>query len=95
MSAKPLRVVEPGEKTPARKLSITQAASNGSEKELYVALRDRLAKAVEDPQCPPRDLAALSRRLTETAKDIAAIEAREAEDGGGAATTPDADWEAV
>jgi hypothetical protein len=60
---------------------VTQAASGGSEKELLIALRDRIAKSVEDPGTPARDLAALSRRLMEISKELKAIEAQEAEDG--------------
>ena len=95
---KPLRVVSPDEKiTPARarKLSITQAASSGSSRELLVALRDRVAKTVEDPNCPPRDLAALSRRLQELTKDIDAIDAQAAEDLDAVTVSPDEEWEAI
>lgn len=54
--------------------TVTLAASDGSHRELLVAMRDRIAKAVESPECPPRDLAALSRRLMEIAKDIESID---------------------
>jgi hypothetical protein len=53
---------------------VTQAASDGSHRELLVAMRDRIAKTVEATDCPPRDLASLSRRLMEIAKDIEAID---------------------
>lgn len=39
-------------------------------------MRARVASAVEDPNTPPRDLAALTRRLLEIANEIAAIEAQ-------------------
>lgn len=91
----PLRAVGPDE-TPAaepeKRLTVTEAAEAGSEKALYIAMRERIAKTVEDPKCPPRDLASLTRRLSELAKDIAAIEAVERKDGGGAAATPDEDF---
>lgn len=93
---KPLRVVGPDDKpVRRRKLTITQAANDGTLKDQLVALRERVAKAVEDPNCPPRDLAALSRRLIEIGKEIAAIDAAEAEEGGGAAATPDEEWTAI
>lgn len=96
MTKPPLRAVGPNEEPPKkRKFTITQAAAEGSLKDQLEALRERVAKAVEDPNCPPRDLAALSRRLIEIAKEIAAIEAAEAEEAGGAAATPDAEWEAI
>lgn len=97
--SEPLRVVKADEKpTPRRKrkLSITQAAARGTVREQLVALRDRVAKTVEDPNCPPRDLAALSRRLMEITKEIDAIDVRDAEESGGAgAETADGSWEAV
>lgn len=76
-------------------MSVTKAASSGDPRQLLVALRDRVAKTVEDPNCPPRDLASLSRRLQEIHRDIEAIEAREkqeaAEDADG---HPDEAWDA-
>ena len=83
MAAKRLRAVAPDET--ARQKSITEAASSGTHRELLVAMRDRIAKAVEDPNCPPRDLASLSRRLHELSKDIEqhdAVEAQEVARGG-------------
>lgn len=56
--------------------SVTQAASEGSRFDLLVAMRARVASAVEDPNTPPRDLAALTRRLMEISNEIAAIEAQ-------------------
>lgn len=95
---KSLRVVAPDEvlppPAPPRKLTVTQAAANGTVREQLCALRDRVATAVEDPCCPPRDLAALSRRLMEITKEIAAIDAQAKEEGDGAAT-PDEQWEAI
>lgn len=73
-----LRVAAPDEKAPGPK-SVTEAADKGTPRELLVALRARLAKAVEDSKTPPRDLAALSRRLLDVVREIEAIDA-EAED---------------
>lgn len=86
MAAKrpPLRAVAADEVATKPK-SITEAASVGTHRELLVAMRDRIAKAVEDPNCPPRDLASLSRRLHELSKDIEqhdAVEAQEVARGG-------------
>lgn len=82
-------------KKPAAPRSVTEAATSGDPKLLLLALRDRVARTVEDPNCPPRDLAALSRRLQEINRDIEAIEARErqeaAEDADG---HPDETWDA-
>lgn len=58
--------------------SVTEAASEGTRLGLLVAMRSRVASAVEDPETPPRDLAALTRRLLEIANEIASIEAQTA-----------------
>lgn len=60
--------------------TVTQAAVDGSLRELLTATRDRIAVAVEDPNTPARDLAALTKRLLETVREIESIDAREAED---------------
>jgi hypothetical protein len=44
-------------------------------------MRERIAKADSSPDCPPRDLAALTRRLQDIAKEIEAIELRAKEEG--------------
>jgi len=93
-----LRAVSPGESPPSppkrRAVSITQAASSGNQRDLLVALRARVAKTVEDPNCPPRDLAALSRRLQELNRDIEAIDAKLAQEAREGADVPDEDWDA-
>jgi hypothetical protein len=72
-----LRAVSPDEKPAPKKKpkTVTQAANDGSTIELLVSLRARIAKQVEDVNCPSRDLASLSRRLLEIAKEIASLEA--------------------
>jgi hypothetical protein len=87
-------VVKPGEAKPVRKRApktIEQAAASDDPRELLVAMRTRLAKAVGDLNTPPRDLAALTRRLHEVVRDIAAIDAAagEGDDLGEASRTPD------
>lgn len=87
-----LRSVQPGEK--GRPKSVSQAAESGSHRDLLVAMRTRIAQSVEDPATPPRDLAALSRRLQDIAKEIAVIDARAKEDGDAGDVTPDEQWDA-
>ena len=95
----PLRAVAPGEKAHARKpKTVTEAAEKGSTRELLVAMRARIAKAVEDPNTPARDLAALTKRLMEVARDIEAIDARDDQDAaeaGAAAPSKTFDASAV
>ena len=47
-------------------------------------MRERIARTVSDPECPPRDLAALTRRLQDIAKEIEAIDLRAKEEGADA-----------
>lgn len=97
MAAKraPLRAVEPDEapSPPPRKLTVTQAAASGTRRDLLVAMRDRVAQDVEDPNTPSRDLAALTRRLIEITKEIEAIDARR-DDGDEGEATADEEWQA-
>ena len=73
-----LRAVAADEKppVPVKPKSVTEAAKSGTTRELLSAMRGRIAEAVEDPQTPARDLAALTKRLVEVVRDIEAIDAR-------------------
>lgn len=86
-----LRAVAPDEKPPtARQVkTVTQAADAGTMRDLLVAMRTRTAKAVEDPNTPARDLAALTRRLLEIAREIESIDAAAREEGDDSGTAPD------
>lgn len=80
-----LRAVKDGEQreTPVVK-SVAAAAESGTTRELLVAMRNRVAKAVGNESTPARDLAALTKRLAEIVKEIEAIDARDrAEDRSG------------
>ncbi len=92
--ARTLRAVGEGE-GPAPKKTVAEAAASGSHRDLLVAMRERIAKTVSDPNCPPRDLAALTRRLQDIAKEIEGIDLRarqeSKEDGDGNA--PDEAWD--
>ncbi len=81
-----LRAVTPGEKpdSTAKKQSVAQAAATGDHRALLVAMRERIARTVSDPDCPPRDLAALSRRLQDIAKEIEQYDLRAKEEGADA-----------
>jgi hypothetical protein len=88
-----LNVVKPG--TPARRRPVTvkSAAESGSRRELLTALRSRIAADIDNRDTPPRDLAALSRRLLEIAREIEMLAAQDkVDDIGEAAATPDEEW---
>lgn len=95
MAAKTLRAVTQDEKAekPVPK-TVSQAAEAGTTRELLVAMRDRIARAVENPNTAARDLAALTKRLVEVVRDIEAIDAREESDGESGATEDEA-WTAI
>lgn len=93
-----LRVATPGEQAPpAAKApkSVTQAAADGSRLEELQAMRLRVARAIDDPNTPARDLAALTRRQIEMGKEIEAIlTAAAQEDRERTAASADEDWDA-
>lgn len=92
-----LHAVQPGERprTQRRPKTIVQAAISGDHLALLKAMRKRLAQAVADPNCPARDLAALSRRLQELDREIVEIESERArqEAEGDATGSADEEWD--
>ncbi|WP_454199577.1 hypothetical protein [Nocardia sp. Marseille-Q1738] len=90
-----LRAVDSEERAPKRPpRTVTDAADNGTTRELLVAMRTRIAKAVEDPNTPARDLAALTKRLVEVVRDIEAIDAREEQENDKRDSADDAAFDA-
>ena len=79
-----LRAVGADEKPPepAKAKSITEAANAGDTRALLVAMRTRIAATLQDPKCPPRDLASLSKRIIEIDENIKAIDARADDESG-------------
>lgn len=63
---------------------MSEAAASGDHRALLVAMRERIARTVADADCPPRDLAALTRRLQDISKEIEGIDLRAREDGADA-----------
>lgn len=96
-TSRTLRAVPTGaraRKKPAK--SVTKAADSGTSRELLVAMKARVAEAVENPNTPGRDLASLTKRLMEIVREIEAIDARAAEEARESGeATPDDAWEAV
>lgn len=60
--------------------SVAEAAKSGSRRALLVAIRDRIAEAITNPSCAPRDLASLTKRLQDIVNEIEAIDSREADE---------------
>jgi len=90
----PLRAVDPGEKADAKRVqTILEAAEAGNRIEELRAMRRRIARSLDDPNTPARDLAALSRRQLEIGKEIEAIVVAEDEDHSVIAKTDDEVWD--
>jgi len=87
MARPPLRSVDPDEvpADPPKPLTVEQAAATGDARALLVAMRERIARTVSDPMCPPRDLAALTRRLQDIVEKLEAMDLRAREEGADAA----------
>lgn len=76
--------------------TVAEAASSGSERDLLVAMRDRIATAISEPDCPKRDLASLTLRLANIVKEIKALDSADGGDEiGQAAGLPDGDFDAA
>jgi hypothetical protein len=76
-----------------RPRSVSGAAQQGSRRDLLVAMRARVAEAVDDPDTPPRDLAALTRRLMDIAKEIEMVTLAEEQESESVDATPDETWD--
>ncbi|WP_146843008.1 hypothetical protein [Cellulomonas composti] len=84
-----LRAVRPDDEPPAPKkpLTLIEAAEADDHLAELKAMRQILARALSAPNCPPRDMAALSRRQLEIGREIDALVAaaeREADVNHGA-----------
>lgn len=91
----PLRAVEPGEKAvPKPPVSIEEAAERGDDLSELKLTRRAIARKLDDPNCPARDMASLSKRLMEIGKEIAAIEARAQEEAGSDVEVSDGEFDA-
>lgn len=86
--------MKPGEQPAAKKSqSVKDAAAKGTHRDLLVAMRDRIAVTVSNPDCPPRDLAALTRRLQDIAREIEAIDLRAEEEADDDSAAADEAWD--
>jgi hypothetical protein len=87
-----LRAVRADEKRAAPK-TILEAAEAGVRLEELRAMRRRIARAMDDPNTPARDLAALSRRQLEIGREIEAVVVAEDEDHSVVVNADDEVWD--
>ena len=96
-SEKPrLHIVEANETPPSppvRRLTVIEAAESDDPKDMLLALRDRLARTIDDPNTPARDLAALTRRVQEINRELAASAERAREEAEGGKPSDDEAWD--
>lgn len=64
-------------RTGPRRKTVAQAAADGDIRGMLIGSRLQVAAAIDHPDTPKRDLAALTRRLIELNKDIEAMDARD------------------
>lgn len=89
-----LRAVSEDDKPESKRpKSVVESAQAGSRIDELKAMRLRLAKAIDDPNTPARDLAALTRRQLEIGREIESIEIAEDEDQSVIANDDDEVWD--
>lgn len=94
MPTKPsLRAVAANETADRKPSTILEAAERGSRIEELRAMRRRIARAMDDPNTPARDLAALSRRQLEIGREVEAIVISEDDEHSVVAHTDDEAWD--
>lgn len=82
------------EERPASPKTIEEAALAGSQLDELRLTRARIARTLDDPNCPPRDLASLSKRLMEIGREIEAIAAKNRQEAAeDVDATPDEEWD--
>lgn len=90
-----LRAVGPDE-LPARVVgSVSDAAEFGSRLDELVQMRKVIARALDNENTSPRDLAALSRRQIEISKEIEALKRQQAEEERDASHVEDRPFDAA
>ena len=105
MTERKLRAVRAGEKPPTKRAprkvvpkSVAAAAASGDRRQLLVALRNRIAHAIDDPKTAGPALAALIKQQRDIAAEIQAIDTTATEMMAGPprsiiADTPNEAWD--
>ncbi|WP_336715351.1 hypothetical protein [Arthrobacter sp. USHLN218] len=97
MARKPLRAVGPDEKPPAPERpkepkTVLEASESGDRIAELAAMRRIIARALDNENTSPRDLAALSRRQIEISKEIDALKRQQSEEAEQDAISGDEEW---
>jgi hypothetical protein len=87
-----LRVAGPGDK-PAVPLPLLQSAvTSGDQRQVIVALRQRIALALDDERTTPREFVTLSRLLSDLHAELEILDAQEFGDAMAPAVGDDEPW---
>lgn len=94
-TTKRLRAVKTNETAPKveKKQTVAEAAAAGSHLDLLVAMQERIARTVSNPDCPPRDLASLTRRLQDISKEIEQLKLRMKQEAAEGGSSEDEAWD--
>lgn len=93
MASRQLRAVKPGDKPAKEKpKTLLEAADGGDYRELLVAQRTDIAKALQDPATQGPARAALHRQLGLIAKELRDMDAAAAQEVADDASAPDEAW---
>ena len=87
-----LRAVGKDEKPPRVIKSVLDAADADSRLDELVQMRRVIARAIDNENTSPRDLAALSRRQIEISKEIEAMKRQAQEEATEGAISADEEW---
>ena len=90
-----LRAVADGEKVErVPPSSVSEAVTDGTPRDELVAMRNRIATAIDDPNIRGADLASLSRRLMEIGRELAAQDAASKQEAVESDVADDEDFDA-
>lgn len=96
MAKSHIRAVGPDEKPPAKDKkepkTVFEAAESGDRIAELIAMRRVIARALDNENTSPRDLAALSRRQIEISKEIDALKRQQSEEAEQGAISGDEEW---
>ena len=93
MAQRHIRAVGPDEKPPSKDpKSVFEAAESGDRVQELVAMRRVIARAIDNENTSPRDLAALSRRQIEISKEIDALKRQKSEEDADSGVSEDEEW---
>lgn len=93
--AKQFRVIDPDDDPISVDIvSVLDAGERGTRLDELVQLRRILARAIDDPQTPAKELSPLSRRYSEVSSEIHSLKKRELEEAEDIAVANDAEFSA-